>query len=1130
MSKKFNSIRICLVLLLALALTGVVQPVWAQEVTAAITGSVVDPSGAPIVGAHVTAVDTERGITYPTKTNEQGIYNILRIPIGTYKVEVEAKGFQKLIRPQFTLVLNQTARVDVQMKIGQTTEVVEVSAAAPLLQTDTTQMSTLIDSKTNETLPLATRNYVQLTMLTPGAVNPDPASFVTGQDMTTQGRPYINGNREQENNFILDGIDNNQLGDNEVGYSPSVDAIEEFNLIAQNPSAEYGNFMGGTVSTTIKSGTNQFHGDVYEFFRNDKLNANSWQNNLTGQKRNPLRWNLFGATLGGPIVKNKLFFFADYEGQRQDHPGNATVFSVIPTNVRNGDLGYLCTAPASQGGVGSTFVNGLCVNPAGQLYNRVTAPGTITPFLNNRIPTSMFDPVVTNLFSSKYYTAPSDPASTQNNLSTSSVQQFNKDQGDLRLDYNISDKDRLFGRYSQMYLHEPLTNGWALANTGANFTEEPTKSFVMNWTHSFSPTLMNEFRTGFNWVKFVQTNSDNGVGNLASDLGMGNGNSNGPGFPLININSGFSPIGNIGVIQKFGDTVIQVDDTIIINRGRHQWHTGFQYNRYRMNSAYAGNSGTWGQFDFGNGFTADAAGVGGAAIADFLLGLPDQVQRGGAQGWGQRSNMIGAFVQDDWRITDELTLNLGLRYENHTPWVEKDNKQVNFGLYSGNIEFAGKDGNSDALYDSYNGITNFQPRLGFAYSPKALHNKTVFRGAYALSSYEESMGSNNRLPQNIPFVPAETVSKYSSTANGGTALPGGTLSTGFPIPQNSYTGTAADYNGAAIRLWVPNWRPAVSQQWSFSVQQQLTNTMTLQLGYVGQHNTHLTNFYWATQKILNPDGTVSPSPYASALHPGAIRMTLSNGRSQYKAFQAILDKRFSQGLQGQLSYTLSNCKTDAVGFYGNWTASQTDIGMPSPQNIYNPNGDYGNCNFDVENVLTGYVNYALPFGKGKQYGNGMNPIVNGFIGNWEVSAIYSYHTGFAMNFVDGWGDQSGTGGYMMRPDVVGHITYPKKTVPGLGIQWVDPSAFAPVIGAFGNEPVGDLRGPGENNVDLSVHKAFPFGESRRVEFRVEAMNLFNHPLFYLGAANMYLNQGPQSGLVNQSRNERNIQLALKIYF
>src|SRR6266853_2052055 len=277
-----RSVAFCCVLFLLMALAGVVQSVWSQEVTAAIVGTVVDPSGAPIKGAKVTATDKERGTVYQGETNDAGAYDINRIPVGTYELKVAAQGFQTSVHPAFTLVLNQTARVDVPMKVGQVSETVEVTGTAPILKTESTTVDTVIDANTNDRLPLATRNYVQLTLLAPGSVTPNPDSFNNGDNTANGGRPYINGNREQANNFVLDGVDNNQVSDNLLGYTPAPDAIEEFNLITQNAPAEFGNYQGGIVNATIKSGTNAFHGDVWEYFRNDKLNANKWENGFLG--------------------------------------------------------------------------------------------------------------------------------------------------------------------------------------------------------------------------------------------------------------------------------------------------------------------------------------------------------------------------------------------------------------------------------------------------------------------------------------------------------------------------------------------------------------------------------------------------------------------------------------------------------------------------------------------------------------------------------------------------------------------------------------------------------------------------------------------------------------------------------
>src|SRR5437667_10606975 len=287
------------------------------------------------------------------------------------------------------------------MKMGKVTETVEVTSTAPILQTETTQVSNIIDSATNDRLPLATRNYVQLTLLAPGSVSPDPANFNNGDNTANGARPYINGNREQANNFILDGMDNNQVSDNLLGYTPAPDAIQEFNLITQNASAEFGNFQGGIISTSIKSGTNSFHGDVWEFFRNDKLNSNSWENRFGGAPRNPLRWNMFGGPIGGPIVKNKLFFFFDYQGQRFDHPSSTQQFNVFTAAERQGNFGDICTAG---------FTGGVCNDPTQQLYDPLN--GT-APLANNVI-TEPIDPVAQALFSSPLYPAPTSSGTQQN--------------------------------------------------------------------------------------------------------------------------------------------------------------------------------------------------------------------------------------------------------------------------------------------------------------------------------------------------------------------------------------------------------------------------------------------------------------------------------------------------------------------------------------------------------------------------------------------------------------------------------------------------------------------------------------------------------------------------------------------
>src|SRR6266852_3478300 len=575
-----QSMKVGFILLLLVGVLGVLQPVWGQEVTAAIVGSVTDPSGAPIKDANVTATDTERGTVRTAKTNDAGAYNITRIPVGTYELKVGAQGFQTSAHQAFTLVLNQTARIDVQMKVGQVTATVEVSGEAPVLQTERTEVSTIIDSQTNDRLPLATRNYIQLTLLAPGAVSPNPNSFNNGDNTASGARPYINGNREQANNFVLDGMDNNQASDNLVGFTPTPDAIQEFNLITQNASAEFGNFQGGIVSATIKSGTNSFHGDIWEYFRNDKLNSNSWENRFNGAGRNKLRWNMFGGTVGGPIVKNKLFFFFDYQGQRFDHPSTTKQRSLFTAGERTGNFGDICT---------TGFTGGLCndtVTVKGVTYrtHQLYDPhNSNAPFANNII-TEPIDPVAQALFGSPLYPAPTGPG-LQNNFSYTEAQAFNTNQFDVKIDFNATKSDHIFGRYSHAKQHNPLVRSFELLGTG--FSDAPIDNEVIDWSHTFSASLLNDARVGINYVKLDNgTNFSQTVGNLAQQLGIANGNKGGPGMLLLGFYGGtpsnpgtgiLSSIGDGGVQQHFHDAVIQFSDSVVWTHNRHVFHTGFEY-------------------------------------------------------------------------------------------------------------------------------------------------------------------------------------------------------------------------------------------------------------------------------------------------------------------------------------------------------------------------------------------------------------------------------------------------------------------------------------------------------------------------------------------------------------------------
>jgi len=1104
-------------LLLMVACLGLFPAARGQDVTAAVTGSVVDPTGASIVGATITAKDRERETAYTVQTNSAGVFQIPRLPIGTYELTVAAPGFQTAIYRSITLVLNQIARLDFQLKIGQANETVDVTSAPPLLHTDTTQLSTVIDSHTDVDLPLLSRNYIQLALLAPGSVHPDPQTLTSGDNPWGAGRPYINGNREQANNFLLDGMDNNQVSDNLVGFSPSVDAIQEFSLTTQNASAEFGNFQGAVVSASIKSGTNSYHGNIFEFFRNDVLNANNWAYNFQGFRKPALRWNMFGGTFGGPVVKNKLFVFVDYQGQRFDHPSSSSPITLFTAAERQGDFSQLLTEQGIQ------------------LYNpfQLDANGNRTPFQNNLIPVNMLDPVPGNLFSSGLYPQPLN-GDLINNFVNTTRSYNNVDQGDVRVDYKITPSDRLYGRISEGSQDSPVINSFRLLFD--TFNQARLENGVINWTHNVSPNVLNEASVGANYVRVARGGVDNGLGNLGEKLGIANANDHGPGRLALYIFGGavgYFGSQNVGTAELFADTVFQYKDDVVITHRRHLFHAGFQYWRQRVNTYEAGTSGRTGFMTFSGRFTAGpqqlavSGGGTGAGEADFFLGLPDSFGRGinSTGRWGQRANVFGVYFQDDWHATDTLTLNLGLRYENHTPWVEVQNRQVNFAPVTGQIQFAGQPciySNCRALYNSYNGVLNFQPRIGLAWTPVFLDRKTVLRGAYGISSYLEGTGTNLRLPMNPPFNSPEFETDYF-TSN----LPATTTGQGLLPPTTPF-------QNAIIRLWDANTRPAISQQWNLAVEHQFTDSTTLQVGYVGQHATHLMVALPYLQKQLHADGSITPSPFLSG-NPtlqselSQISGTASIGNMRYDALQATLQKRFSDGLQGQIAYTYSKCMTDSIGYFG--AGGQAVPTSAYWQNLYDRRAEWGPCYYDVAHVLSSYVVYELPVGRNKKWGRNLNPFVNAVIGNWQLGSIVQFHGGFPLTIFAA--DASGANSRGARANCVAppHVFGRKPAFgsPGqfIGFQWFDPASYTPAApSTFGTCGVGTVRGPGLGTANLSLQKEFPLSDSKRLEFRAEFFNVTNTPILNAPNTWLYFNLG----LVNSSQGERNIQFAMKFYY
>jgi hypothetical protein len=1142
-------------LVISLALIAALAPAgWAQEITAAITGKVSDPSGAAIAGAKVTARDVDRGTTVKTDTSIDGSYSLPRLPVGNYEVRVEATGFQTAVRPAFSLVLNQTARLDFTMALGQVSQSLEVTAATPLLQTDSTQVGAVMQASAIANLPLETRNYNQLTLLVPGAVSISPASFNTGQKTFNAARPNINGNREQANYYILDGVDNNEFVDNGVAFVPSVDAIEEMNVITNNPGAEFGHFLGGVINASLKSGTNQFHGNLFDYLRNDFFNANEWSNNFNGLPTPRQRWNEYGGTVGGPIKKDKLFFFADYQGSRFDLPASPQPLSTFTTANATGNLSDL--------GLSLHYPGTNVAMPANLSQAAICGAGQkmgVNPCINGISATAL---KIAGALPKP--NLPGTPGSngTLFNLNNNTSTYTHGNQGDIKADWAPTQNDRLFARYSQQHIEQPLVNTEVFQYSGSGGNLFPLQQAVLGYTRTINPRIVNDFRLGMTYDPAeanIQALSTNAGANLipgqptpflpglyfaGSALG---GRQNGP-----------FAFGTVDGEEFFHQTAIQASDTAIWSRNKHTLKFGFQLIRYRNNYIPATSSdGAAGQVGFTGTYT-------GNSEADFFLGLPAYMGYGlGYAGTvGQRNNAIGAFAQDDWRINPHLTLNIGVRWQLFTPIYEVGNRETNFGMYSGQIQLAGVNGNSRALYNQYNGIANFLPRLGVAWS---IDDKTVVRAAFSRSSFNEGTGEFNRLATNAPWNNS-LVGQWGGVGVNG-AIPANqiTLDQGFAAlgaagpactTANVTSAPASCFAGVRLHATDPNYRPAVSNQWNLSIQRQIGNAFTAQAAYVGQHTDHLAAIYNMGQNMLLSNGTAVPGPYLAG-NPtlkndgtGQQRLNTSTGVQNYQAIQLSAQERLAKGLAFGVNYSFSKCLTDNQGYYGrygNSAASQTTADVSFQSYVYNVRGlDYGLCDADATNVFSGYLNYALPFGHDRAFAKSTNKAVNAIIGDWRFDTIFSAHGGFPMSMIQFGYDP--TGAYFQpRPN----CNAPSKATPfknfiGGGYIWFDPTTMSIPTSGLGTCGISTERGPGLKQIDMSLSKKFRITERQAIEFRFDAINAFNTPVFTVAGyatddvpgdftaarytSDLNYQKSTPTGVVNTSQGARNLQFSLKYSF
>jgi hypothetical protein len=1089
-------------LALALALPGVAR---AQTGAASITGLVTDSSGATAPGVTVSATNQASNVEYTATSNEAGVYTITSVTVGTYVVKATLSGFKTAATRPIPIEAKQVARVDFKLEVGALEDAVEITAQAPVLQTETTTVGEVISGNTVESLPLNGRNVGQLALLLPGTMTYNPRGF-TNIGSINMNRPFVNGNREQTNNFTVDGLDANETIDNRVAYQPSPDALAEISVETNNYAADVGNVGGALVSNVIKSGSNQLRGNVFEFYRNSDFDANTWENNRSAAPRQERKQHIYGATLGGPLVKDKLFFFADYQGSRQDAPGQAAV-NVAPESWRRGDL--------------SSLLPGTVVRD----------PLTGLPFPNNQIPADRISPTARAILNdTANYPLPnrSVPGVTGNFVGDT-LSRIRAHQGDLRLDWNASASDKLFGRFSfATYEDRRDQNPFPLMLTTRN--DQPFYNVGFNWSRVLGPSVVNEVLVGYSHTTVTGATDDFG------GIGQGNGLYGvAGGQPIDGLScitsalgacTGLNGLTALGSIATDSDTVaqtFQLNEKVTWFRGRHAFKLGAQVLRYDQQRFYAGNNGLLGYIGFNGSFS-------GSQFGDFLLGQVAGKGRGGgdpADPWTQLQNRLALFVQDDFKLRSNLTLNLGMRWAYTSPLVEKDDRQSNFDLVTGR-QIVASDADR-ALYEPY--YKGFEPRLGIAYSASP---RLVLRGAYGISQFMEGTGANLRLPLNPPFF-FESAVAYDRTTGAGS------VSSGFAdlVPGTRPTGN--------VRAYDPNLRPQFTQQWNAFVEYRVTDGMSAQVGYVGHHADHLVTPVEGNQALpgVGDPATWAPKPTRRPLFAAqplitTIATTAARGSSRYKSLQASVRQRNWNGLEFLASYTLASGRTNNRGFYGVFGGTGPQ-GVASAtegaywQNTYDPEAEWGPAFHDVRHNVIVSATWELPFGRGRTFGSEWSGLANAALGGWKLGGIVQVRSGLPITVTDGRARSLQGERGSERPNCVGNPVPSNQGITAdstaaADARWLDINAFqAAALGTFGNCPVGVARAPGYSNLDLVLSKRFEVGSERRLELRVEAFNALNHPSFGPPARDISV---PNTfGLITSTISApRVIELAVKFYF
>jgi len=1070
----------------------------AQTVTGNITGTVTDSTGAVVNNAHVVAHNVGTAVDSPATTNDSGFYRIQFLPAGQYQVTVTAPGFNTETVPAFALEVLQAPSINVKLQVGSSNTTVDVSGSSPILNTSDPTLSATFTANTITNFPLNGLDFSAVTLYVPGAVSTAGTSGTTSTERSTYYTDSVNlnGNRAQANNYTLEGIDMNETFNNLISYSPAPEALGEIKVLTANSPIDYGNVNGAGVVSVLKTGANQFHGSAYGYVQDYRLNANSWQNGnqVPVVPINPYSQAQFGGTFGGPIKRDKLFFFVDYLGSRYHRGGTGTA-SVFTQAMRNGDFSALLTQSTPK-----------------QLYDPLNG---FAPYVNDMgIP--IVNPVAKFLFANpSLYPLPN--ATPTDGLVANDYQAPTRsfhanNQGDIKIEYHPGSKDLVTGFYAMSTAYDGSTPVLPISFPGVNLY--PTKLFGTNWVHTFSPSLINSARIGFTRTVWAQNFPIDPTGQFGDSgnakVGITFPNQSFAGYSGQSIGGGIFAGGNPVYGGGLIDNTYSYIDNATWQHGRNLFSFGVQALRYQNNYPTANNSGYLGSLGYNGNFTSSPANANsGYGGADFLL---DRVSSASVTlasvNVGQRQWRVAGFVGDDFKATPRLTLNIGVRYEVDEPWVESNNKTGNVDevtgqvLYADHVPVGAPTGSgvcsNRGCYD-YN-FRQILPRVGFAFQAT---NKMVVRGGYGTTSFFEGNSSNQRLTSITPFIQAINVTVNQPTFQDVTTP---------RTAEEGFTGNIS--SSGTYNVYPKNMQPAYVQNYNLTLEYALSSSLSLQAGYVGETGQHIEDYGNLNQWRIPNDPTSAPfynSPYigvnsnpGTAVGSSSLLVTESRAMMNYNALQAVLRQRISHGLEYTLNYTYGKAMTNSLGNYG----LNVNGFSGAFQNYYDSASDYGPAGYDVTHNFSGTAVYALPVGRGQQYFSGVNRILDEIVGGWKISAAAVAYSGFPETLTGG--NSSNTQSFgNQRPNQYRQLKIVHRSLE----NWfgTDPSAVpctatdengnaidngvcaygTASVDHFGTGRNGSVRAPGYFNMDTSAFKDFHIVGEHSIGFRFDAFNALN---------------------------------------